>query len=205
MRTISILNWDEEETIIGFIREFLDNNVWHFNANDVCKNIALKLKRSLPLDKIRKLMKEKLHLSYKRINSRPCFINFEWLHLVRILFCLRLTNIVNNDTLLINVDETSITKDIKFNYSWTPIGKNSEIWNRKFLNSLKIVLATFSNGCWIEMFSNDTFTAESFIIFLKNLKNFLSENKSFGFHRILILLDNLPLHRTDKVMNILIN
>ena len=92
MRTISTLNSDEGETIIGCNCEFLDNNVWQFNANDVCKHIALKLKRSLPLYKIRKLMKENLHLSIKRINSRPCFINFEWLHLVRILFSLLLTN-----------------------------------------------------------------------------------------------------------------
>ena len=139
-------------------------------------------------------------MSYKRINSRPCYIDIDRIQLTRILFSICLPNIIDSDTLLINIDATSTTQDTKSNYSWTPIGMKEE-WNKRFATSLNIVFAICSNGSWFEMLSNNTLTTDRFIIFLRNLKTFLEENNYFEFKRIVILLDNLPSHRTDKVVD----
>ena len=203
-RNIFKLSTSEEQAIIKCIRDFLENCTFQFNASDVCKHILLKLGRSLPLSRIRKLLKETFHLSYKRIYSRPCYIDIDRIQLTRILFSICLSNIIDSGTLLINIDEASITQDTKFNYSWTPIGKNSEVWNKRFATSLNIVFAICSNGSWLEMLSNNTLTTDRFIIFLRNLKTFLEENNYFEFKRIVILLDNLPSHRTDKVVDMLL-
>ena len=140
-RNIWKLSTSEEQAIIKCIQEFLKNCTCQFNASDVCKHILLKLGRSLPLNRIRKLLKETFQLSYKRINSRPCYIDIYKIQLTRILFSIWLSNIIDSGTLLINIDEASITQDTKFNYSWALIGKNSEVWNKRFATSLNILFA----------------------------------------------------------------
>ena len=79
--------------------------------------------------------------------------------------------------------------------------ENSESFNRKFAGSMNIVFAICSNGSWMAMLSNDTLTADRFMIFLKILKTFLIENNNFEFKKIMLLLDNLQSHRTNKVIN----
>ena len=195
----------EEEIVTKCVQEFLDSQTWQFNAKDLSKYILLKLRRSFPLNKIKELMKEKFNLSYKRINSRPCYIDEDRLQLTRILFSMSLSNTIDHETLLINIDETMITKETKSNYSWAPKGINSEILNIKFENSLNIILAICSNGSWFEMLSNNTLTADRFIIFLRNLKAFLKDNNNFEFKKILIIVDNLPSHRTNKVISMLLD
>ena len=131
----------EKEIVIQCIREFLERNTWQFNAKDVSMHILLKLGKNFPLNKIREIMKNKFNLSYKRINSRVWNIDVERLQLTRILFSITIANMVDSKTLLINIDEALINKETKLNYSWTPIGKNSEWFNSKFAGSLNITFA----------------------------------------------------------------
>ena len=147
-RRIFGLNRGEEETLIEWVREFFKSHTWQFNAKDVHNHIMRKLGKDLPLYH-QKSYETHFNLVYKRVNSRPCNIKIDKLQLARILFSIRLSNNINSDTLLINIDETSITnetsitKETKSNSSWTPIGKNAEILIRKFVSSLNIVFAIF--------------------------------------------------------------
>ena len=200
-QSIFWLSQNEEGAVVECIKEFLGRNIYQFNANDVYNHVQINLGINLPIHKIRNILRENFYLSYKRINSRSCFINVRRLKLARMLFSIRLLSTIYQSILLINIDETLITKDTKSNYSWTPIGQNSEAWNSRFKSSLNLVLAVFLNGSWIEMLSNNTLTTDRFIVFLIILKKFLEENNYFEFKRIIIMLDNLSSHRTDKVLN----
>ena len=162
----------------------MKNQIDQFNVKDVHKFIEIKLGNKFPLHKIRSLMKEQLGLSYKRINSRPNNINLKKLILTRILFSINISKFVANDILLVNIDETSFTKGTKTNYSWTPIGKNGELLNSKYTNSMNLVLAICSNGSWIEMLTNDTLNEERFIVFMQNVKKWFDENNRFRSKKI---------------------
>ena len=52
----------------------------------------------------------------------------------------------------------------------------------------------------MSMLSNNSLTAERFIIFLKNLREFLNESHYFAYKNVAILLDNFPSHRTNRVV-----
>ena len=104
----------------------MDKNIYQLNANDVYNHVQINLGINLPIHKIRNILRENFHLSYKRINSRLCFIDLRRLKLARMLFSIRLLSTINQSILLININETLITKDTKSNYYWTPIGQNSE-------------------------------------------------------------------------------
>ena len=51
------------------------------------------------------------------------------------------------------------------------------------------------------MLTNDTLNTDRFVVFLQNLNAWLDENNKFWFKNIMILLDNLASHRTNKVIN----
>ena len=192
----------EKEIVIQCIREFLERNTWQFNTKDVSMHILQKLGKNFPLNKIREIMNDKFNLLYKRINSRVWNIDVERLQLTRILFSITVANMVDSKTLLINIDETLINKETKLNYSWTPVGKNSEWFNSKFAGSLNITFAICSNGGWIAMLSNETLTADRFMTFLKFFKTFLIENNNFEFKNVVLMLDNLSWHRTSKIIDL---
>ena len=122
-RSIFRLSKNEEGAVVECIKEFLDRNIYRFNANDVYNHVHINLGMNLLIHKIRNILRENFHLSYKRISSRPCFIDISRLKRARMLFSIRLLSTINQSILLINIDETLIIKDTKSNYSWTPIGK----------------------------------------------------------------------------------
>ena len=126
--TLSIfrLSQSEKGAVFECIKEFLDKNVYQLNTNDVYNHVQINLGINLPIHKIRNILRENFHLSYKRINSRLCFIDLRRLKLACMLFSIRLLSTINQSILLININETLITKDTKSNYYWTLIGQNSE-------------------------------------------------------------------------------
>ena len=201
LRNVFRFKIHEEEKVVKCMQEFLEHQVTQFNTSDVSKFVEKNLGYNYPLQKIRNTMKQEFSLSYKRINSRPSNIDLDKLQLTRILFSMRVSKLVDSDILLINIDESSLTKATKLNYSWVPTDENGEVLNTNFTNSLNIVLAICSNGSWIEMLTNDTLNIDRFVVFLQNLKAWQDENNKFWFKNIMILLDNLASHRTNKVID----
>ena len=177
------------------MQEFLEHQVTQFNTSDVGKFVKKNLGYSYPLQKILNTMKQEFSLSYKWINSRLSNIDLDKLQLTWILFNMRVSKLVDSDILLINIDESSLTKATKLNYSWVPTGENGEVLNTNFTNSLNIVLVICSNGSWIEMLTNDTLNTDRFVVFLQNLKAWLDEKNKFWFKNIMIR--SIILHPTE--------
>ena len=80
-RSIFRLSQSEKGAVFECIKEFLDKNIYQFNANDVYNHVQINLGINLPIHKIRNIFRENFHLSYKRINSRLCFIDLRRLKL----------------------------------------------------------------------------------------------------------------------------
>ena len=149
-------------------------NTYSIKSNNIILKISASLlKKWLESDvhylKIQNVMRKEFWLYYKLINSRPCNIIYERLQITRVLFSIWLSNIIDNDVLLINIDETCLKKATKSNYSWIPTGEVGEVLNTNFTNSMNIVLAIYSNGGWIEMLTNNKLNADKFVTFLQNL------------------------------------
>ena len=178
----------KNERVIEFMHEYLQHQVKQYNVKDVGKFIEEKIGIRYPLQKIMNMMRKEIWLFCKRINSRSCNIDYEKLQITRVLFSIRLSNFIDNDILLINIDETCLTKASKSDYSWIPIGKVGEVLNAHFTKPMNIVLVICSIGDWIEMLINDKLNADKFVTFLQNLKAWIEENNSFGFKRLLYYL-----------------
>ena len=84
-------------------------------------------------------MKKNLNKSYKKWSSRPAKYDPLRTTALKKLFSIELANMVEQDSILINVDEVNFSNSIKSNYSWLERGIN---WSRnnKWLQSSKFLI-----------------------------------------------------------------
>ena len=86
-------------------------------------------------------MKNDLNLTYKRVKPRPNNVDFGKIKACRQLFAIEFSKLVEKSSLVINIDETSINRHIKSNYSWSKKGRTNEAKNSSFIGSINVVMA----------------------------------------------------------------
>ena len=118
---------------------------------------------------IRNILKKKLECSFKRWSPRPLSIDYEILKLEKILFSIKIWRAISMHTVLINVDESSISKSTKANYSWGLKGISLNLSNIKIRGSISLITAIMSNGISITGIKKGTIKSDTFIEFIKNL------------------------------------
>mmetsp|Transcript_26886 Transcript_26886/g.23734 ORF Transcript_26886/g.23734 Transcript_26886/m.23734 type:complete len:106 (-) Transcript_26886:137-454(-) len=93
-------------------------------------------------------MKKDHCMSYKKTSSR--LINFDLKHLdtVTPLFSIKIAKDLESNHIIFNLDECSIGRTTKINYTWEPRGKDSECKNIIFQGSIKLILTISSSGDW---------------------------------------------------------
>ena len=79
-----------EEEINKASQRIVENQIkekkWTFTERDVQIKLKMNYHINIPIYEVRKVMKERLNLSFKRVNSRPSNIWLNKLKIQRILF-----------------------------------------------------------------------------------------------------------------------
>ena len=189
--------------LINFIREFVIHTKSTFTAKDVTRHINLMLNSEYSIKAIRDLMKTQMNMTFKRVKSRPTSIDLQKINNVRSLFAIKYLKETNEKTLTINIDESSLNKEIKTKYSWGIKGKPLEVKNCSFTGSISCILAVCSNGSWIRLLWNSSVDSSKFTWFIKIMKNWLNKHNNFGFNRVEILLDNCSYHKSNETLSLL--
>ena len=114
------------------IYKYYEVSSFTFNAEDVANFVNSSLNKDYPTYFIRDFMKTHANFSFKQVKSRPSSMDLEKLKYVRILFKVEFLKQVTSDTLIINIDESSINRHIKPNCSWSFKGLISEVINSSY-------------------------------------------------------------------------
>ena len=117
----------------------------------------------------RMILKDKLGYSYKRCSSRPLNLNTELRKLKKILFWVKLLKTIRRSSLLVNIDESTISHSIKPDYSWSKKGFPSNVSTIVLKGSISVVTGILSNGVSITGIWNSTIESRSFIEFIGHL------------------------------------
>ena len=160
-----------------------------------------KLGIDIPWYQIRLYFKTKMKLSYKIGCKRRIDIDQNRLSYVRLLYSIRMAKLINEDILMVNIDETSLNREVLNQRSWLKVGVNCELFNQKFKDSLSLVSATTSNGDIIAAPINHKLNSVTFIGFLKTINCWIDEVLEGRHLKIFILLDNCPIHRSKLVLD----
>ena len=143
----------DEIVINNFLFEFIKTWIKPFTISDLCFN--LKTGIDVPYHKIKEIIKNKFYMNYKRTNSRPkCYAN--WATFAgRCLFSIKFASIFKENNLIVNIDEWSIGRSCKCNYSWGPKGSNIECHNINVVGNIYSYLAICSNWCCFILTTQD--------------------------------------------------
>ena len=148
-------------------------------------------------------MKNDVNLSYKRCSSRPSSINIDRINLMRKIFWINFADIIDNNALIANWDEWSITRNTKLNYSWSKSSFNQEFLNKSFAGNKSIIITIFANGWWFVLISNSNTNAEIFEFYLKKLNCWLVSKDLFGYQKLWLTLDNWSYHKGKKIVKLM--
>ena len=149
-----------------WIAEFIKLKTGCFTSKDVREYVREKLSVAIPLHQIRKHLKQREHLSYKKGSSRPISLNVPKLELTKQLFSIRLADQLSEIKMLANIDESAFNRDTKMNYSRLATGRSCSITNISFKGSINVISWITSNGETINQFKYMPSNSNSFWNFL---------------------------------------
>ena len=193
----------KKEIIISLIKFYIQRYAHTTTAQEITNFVNQELQEDFDVNFIRKIMKTQVNLSFKDVKPRPSNIDMNRIKLIRKLFALKFAKIITNEMLVINIDESSINRGITANYSWGLKGVPVESKNSLFSDSISLVMAICSNGSWMSFLMEETINSVNFVWFIKIVHNWLISNSYFGYHEVLLLLDNWAFHKSITSTSIL--
>ena len=142
------------EDLINIIKEYVFNWKKKLTAKEIADHVNNILNTTYSASFIRTIMKKEMRLSFRRIKLYTRNIDFDKISWIRNLFAVKISKIVTSRTLLINIDESSLNRGMKINYSWGLKGHPLEIQNSSLTGSVTMIMAICSNGAWISFVIN---------------------------------------------------
>ena len=158
-----------DKKIISMIISYVEKNNQSFTCKDISEDLMNDEGILVDIHSVRKVLKDKMNYSYKRWSSRPLMIDHSNLRVKKALFVVKLLKLIENSTILINIDEATISTSTKVNYSWSPKGIP---WNASTIaikGSIWLITALFSNGISITGIRNGATNSSTFIEYIKHL------------------------------------
>ena len=153
------------------------NSIYPIYAIQATKLLNDKLKTLYKPNLIRKLLMLELNCRFKKVKPRPSSINMDKIRAVRQLFAVRFWQQITSNTLVVSIDEMSINRHIKSNFSWGIKGISKETISSPFVGSISLIMAIWSNGGWMEYMDNETIDGNKFCIFLSNLNKWIQKKQ----------------------------
>ena len=190
----------KSKLIRNTINKFIQSYDKPFTSNQIIRYIKELTGADISRLELISYMKNFLKMSYKRVSSRPIQANSKRNMLLKSIFLLEFANIVNKQFIFVNIDEVIFSNTTKWNYSWSFRGKGCTKDNITFTGSLAVFGAITSKGDWF--FSNLIRHNNSveFIIFIKELMNWLLEDLKVSSHYIVLIIGNSPIHTSAYLM-----
>ena len=115
LNTRQILQWS---WINESIRQFTSETKYYYTARDVSTSLRRKQSIKIYSSTVRKIIKESLGLSFKLGKSRSVKYKETSIILMKSLFSIKISKILNNYDALINIDETTFSRSTKQTRSW---------------------------------------------------------------------------------------
>ena len=108
-----------------------------FTARDLFNYLKYSLGIEIKEIFLRRHMKEKQAMSYKKLSPRLYELNQENNKLIKSAYRVEFAYLITQKTLWINIDEVSFSYLIKFNRSWVPEEKSTWVTKKLTLKDLK--------------------------------------------------------------------
>ena len=187
---------DAGSKVSNLIKEYWNQKTSWFTARDLFNYLKYSVGIEIKEIFLRRHMKEKLAMSYKKVSPRPYELNQENHKLIKSAYWVEFANLITQKTLWINIDEVSFSYLTKFNRSWVPKGKSSWVTNINFKGSKSWIGAITNTGKLFITGISKANNSTNFAKFISQLKRWIEHDLNKAANDTLILLDNCPIHKS---------
>ena len=181
--------------------KFIESHNDPFTSNDIIHAVRKRFWIILQKHQLIQFLKEHLNLSFKKGTSRPSNINHKRLDSLKWLFSVRLTKRITDHSLIVNIDESTFSRNTKRHYSWIRKDENCSISNIKFFNSMSVTAWIWSNGFSYCCLIDGTVTSKIFLEYFHRLIYHIVHDMQICFSNCLFIMDNCSIHRSKPVHN----
>ena len=188
------------DTIMKWIKWFLELTNHPFTWNDLREHIMDKLGVQIKPHIIRRLLRDRFTKRYKKGSCRPTKINFKKHWWTGSLFWTKLLGILSSLKMIINVDGWCFSRSVKQNYSWLDKGRSCWLHNAKYTGSASILSAISTDGTHFTAIYSWTVNANIFIHFVESLFMYLNKKMGKILSKSLIIMDNCPYQKSKIVL-----
>ena len=118
--------WLSSVRAMELIESYIKRNKVLFTALDIWRKILEVLHITISPHVVRRVLKERFALSYKKGSDRPSSLDIEKQNWLKAIFWLYLFENLNSFKLVVNVDGWVLTRSIKQRYSWLKNGNHAK-------------------------------------------------------------------------------
>ena len=190
-------NMIESPKFREIIQGYLIANKTPWTAKDLWSFLLSKTGIIISERVVREILTRILKMKYKKGLSRLVTFDESRSILAKQLFSIKLCRLLDQFSLLINVDESSFSRMTTKNFSWIPKGKEQIIKNICFQNSWTLITAITSTGGVFSAKSNESVNSNLFVNFMRELVTFIRKSEKQNKNNCLIILDNCSVHRSE--------
>ena len=195
------LEWLNSDNVMTFIASFIKKNKTSFTVLDIWRQIAEELEITIKPHVIRRVLKERFLLSYKKGSDRPSNLDIEKQKWMKAIFWHHLIENISSFKLIINIDGWILTKAIKQSYSWLDKGKSWKLFNSQYTGSMSLLSAISSNGSSFTAAYSSTVDSSIFLWFIKSLLEYYSKRIIRDCCEVLLLMDNCPYQTSNSTID----
>ena len=195
MELFELNNWQVLNNLVSALNNWMKRQEYPFSIIEIKHYLDEDLQIVITSKHLYDVVMNEATLLNK-ISSQPTNSNLDQLQYSRWLFWIRLAKFIDESTLLINIDKTSINYKAKINYCWTQKNKAREFKCKPFLGSKTMIFTIILNCTWFWTFNQGSTNSDVFLCYWWSLKNSKKENNYFGYKKAIVLLNNCSSHRS---------
>ena len=139
-------------------------------------------------------------MSYRKSTIKPSNVDLSKLRIILTIFWYRISKIIDEKVLLVNIDESSLNCDMSNDRGWFKRGQSAEIFNKRYKGSWSLILAITSDGDYYGSVLSERINSGIYIGYLKKFEDWIISKKLTMFSKVLVLQDNSKVHRANISM-----
>ena len=151
---------------------------------------------------IRKYVRDRLNLSFKRVSPRSVVQDQARISIYKLIFWVEVVNLIKREHMLINIDEVLQSNSTKTNYSWGARGRTSIVKNIMFKGSQGLIDSITSRGWFFSRLHSNN-NSDIFINYSQHLIVWLADDQNINIRKLVLLMDYSPIHSSKKTIKIL--
>ena len=180
------------------VQDYIANTEWCYTSSEMHTYLELQSGMNVWKRSIIIYLRKVLNKSYKRWSSRPTNYQTARIDILKRIFAIEFANVVDKNSLLINIDEVHFSRTTKSNYSWLDRGVSCYRRNISFVGSLSLIWAITSQGGWFATNLTQRNNSDTFVDFISKMDTWIEEELKVSKNNIIILLDNCSIHKSKK-------